>query len=148
MGTTTAIRPPAGSTDRDRRALDETETVLGHRLTFNQLVVLAPRLALHALPHSSAAELRMKHRDQPSARWSKVRSVRRAVPTGRPQHAFSAVLTADDGFILGCLLLFFDDARGVDSTSRTTACALAGQLQSALRRTEVIERDPGGTPSG
>ena len=137
MGTATAIRAAAVSWPGDSRALDESCTLLGHRLTFNQLVVLAPRLALHALPQSTAAEVRMHRRDRPSARWSTVRSVRRAVPAGRRPHAISAVLTADDGFVLGCLLLFFDDIHRIDSAARTTASVLAGQLQSALRRAET-----------
>ena len=66
--------------------------------------------------------------------------MRRVVPAGRLQLAFSAVLTADDGFILGCLLLVFDDARGF-STSRTAASSLAAQLQFALRRAETRQGD-------
>ena len=137
MGTTGAVRPAVVASRRGRRTLDEICTVLAHRLTFNQLVVLAPRLALHALPQSSVAELRVKPRHQRSARWSTVRSARRALPAGRAQHVLSAVLTAEDGTVLGCLLMFFDDARGCDSTTRTTASMLAGQLQSALRRADA-----------
>jgi len=62
--------------------------------------------------------------------------VRRVDPAGRAQHVISAVLTADDGFVLGCLLVFFDDAGGSDSTARTAAAVLAGRLQSALRRAD------------
>ena len=136
MATTTAIRPAAVSSQGDSRPLDESCAFLRHRLTFNQLVVWAPRLALHALPLSAAAELRMRRRDQPSAQWSTVRSMRRAIPLGRRPRTISAVLTADDGSVLGCLLLFFDDAHRFDSASRRTASVLAGQLQSAFRRAE------------
>jgi hypothetical protein len=136
MATTTAIRPAAVSAQGYGRPLDESCAFLGHRLTFNQLVVVGPRLALHALPLSAAAELRMRRRDEPSAQWSTVRSMRKAIPLGRRPRTISAVLTAEDGFVLGCLLLFFDDAR-FDSASRTAASILAGQLQSAFRRAEI-----------
>jgi hypothetical protein len=138
MGSFALASPAVISLQGARRALDETRSFLRQRLTLTQLVVLAPRLALHAVPSSSAAELRMQS-THPSASGSSVRSIRPGHTVGELWPAYSAELTANDGVVLGSLLLFCDDRDGCDATSRRTASALAGQLEAALRRAGTRE---------
>ena len=138
MGSFALASPAVISLQGARRALDETRSFLRQRLTLTQLVVLAPRLALHAVPSSSAAELRMQS-TPPSASGSRVRSIRPGRTGSELWPAFSAELTANDGVVLGSLLLFCDDRDGFDATSTRTASALAGQLQVALRRAGTRE---------
>ena len=139
MGTTTPIRPSGVSRSSTSEALEQSREVLDQRLTVSQLLVLAPRLVLHALPVSSAAELSMQRRGQPASRGTGVGSVRSGDAVGTRRPAFSAELTAEDGSILGRLVLFSQDPSGFDPASRTTATTLASHLEAALRRAEGDE---------
>jgi hypothetical protein len=75
------------------------------RLSGTQLVGLAPRPAAHLLPLSSVAALTTRRRHQLSAPWSGICGARRAVPEGKRQHELTVELTAQDGGVLGRLLL-------------------------------------------